>query len=432
MLKLPSSLCVPPSATSAPSQLQPIPTQTGTEPDRDAAARKVTQFLRKNMAASVYHDMLTRGEAFSGIGHPHEGGLNKPDSLLAIKNLSKQNLDNILDDVLPLNRAEKNFLISVTNSPWHFRHQTNGPVIKDNGTLNILSNKQLRHQDIKTAEGTEPEDRSILANDDFIFFGVEFTNRSKKRKLDSVTHGNCFYGSDAFILPENDSRVRFGYLTLTDHLCFNLKANSHFDFESSNWPLKHKEMIDGIKDEIESQDLTELETDASIMFAPKDMKLGVALHAIKFLRESESDEFRSWVFNKAKENSKNLHRTLNLIFQPEFHLPRIWSDHKYLHIPLGRASADSLLESRNFKKLDQRPLGIDECAKNLLRAIKHSDDDIVKYLLNRPELIAIEHSPQAMGLAEEGENSITGALNASASQSDALLLLLHQKGLVSF
>lgn len=414
------------SAFASPSAPAPTP---------DQAAQSITALMRTSLAASAYHRMFSQGSHFKPLKYEPREQPWHPEALKQLETLSSSNLTRVKTKLGPLSAPEKKLLAAVIDSPWHFRHQSNGPVVNSSAKpgesdyVNILSHHGLDRQKIFRGSSTVLDDIEATANNDFVFFGLELTDSFKTGKVRSTTHSSLVYGQEAYLLPGTDTRVQHGYLTLSDHQCPGFSSEVIAP-EMAQWRFWHKPMIWSAAKDIVRQDVADPVTQKSQMFSAADMKLGLGLSLIQFLRETNATSFKKWVYRNATENSKALHRSVNLVFQPEFHLPKIWSSRNFSQVNVGKASLGELLRAANYKKLDKQPLDRIECARVLLDNIWRNQLPSVSYLLGRIKFTAEDFALATQNRSETPLQTPAEALLESPDTSAAMVLLLTRKRMI--
>ena len=235
-----------------------------------------------------------------------------------------------------------------------------------------MSLNKLQSNEISTAKNTYSEDIRCLSNQDFVFLGVEFSDDKAQPPL-NTRHSTVDFGANAYIV---DEQFPHGYLTLTDH--FDNTIPPAFMHE-------HKEFIaqfSEVRNEIYRKVHGDKGTKDIPIFNSKDMKLGLGLHLINFLRNSNDTEFKGFALNENLDG-KNLDRILNFVFQPEFHVPRMVSTDNFKEVKLREISVEDAVKASNFKALSVHMRNKDDACKVMGLAIKHAKKDVVDLLFSK-------------------------------------------------
>lgn len=342
---------------------------------KNRSADVIKAFFKKVVAAQSYHRMFSKGSNFRELGIALTDSSARKASLHSLQhlnNVSKNYLTKIKEKIQNMTAQEKVLLSKVVDAKIHFRHQSNSNLVDSAGILNIMSLNKLQSSEISTAKNTYPEDIKFLSNHDFVFFGVEFSGDKAQLPL-NTRHSTVDFGANAYIVDEQFSH---GYLTLTDH--FDNRIPPAFMHE-------HKKFI-GQFSEVRSEIDRNVHGEKGIkdvpIFNTKDMRLGLGLHLIDFLRNSNDTEFKKFAMNKNLD-SENLDKILNFVFQPEFHVPRMVSTDTFKEVKLRELSAEDAVKVSNFEALSVHIRNKDEACKVMRLAIEHSKKDVVDLLLSK-------------------------------------------------
>lgn len=344
------------------------------------AANLIKDFLRRAVAAQSYGCMFSNGSIFDKAGLALSKSSKKRFSFEALNHLeklSKKHLAAVTVRVGELSHDEKKLLNNILSSEWCFRHQSNAALDRD-GSLKIFSDRMLDAEHISHMTATNDADREIISNHDFVFFGVEFSGGYTKGYIPLNTqHGMGYrdYGGNAFVISENNSLCGNGYLTLTDHF------NNSVPFPSAG---EHKIFANRFPEASEQacREIAEVEGNSEIVpiFSVSDMKSALALHLIEFLRKSEDEGFREFVFNDLQSTGLNLDRVLNMIFQAEFHIPRMFGGDDYSKYVVHPINLSEAINVSNFEVLSESITNRDLASEAMYFAIKASKNEIVSYL----------------------------------------------------
>lgn len=339
------------------------------------SANVIKTFLKKTIAAQSYNKMFSKGANFKdlGIALPEPSARKASlKSLQHLNNVSKAYLTAIRGKTQNLTLQEKVLLTKIVDTKIHFRHQSNSNLAGAAGTLNIMSLNKLQSRDICTAKNTYSEDIRCLNNQDFVFFGVEFSDDEALLPL-NTRHSTVDFGANAYIVEE---QFPHGYLTLTDHLDNTIPpAFLH----------EHKEFIAQFS-QVRSEVYRKVHGDKGTIDIPifntKDMRLGLGLHLINFLRNSSDTAFKTFALNKDLDG-ENLDKILNFVFQPEFHVPRMVSTDNFKEVKLREISAGDAVKASNFEALSAHMTNKDDACKVMGLAIKYAKKDVVDLLFSK-------------------------------------------------
>ncbi|MGC3030418.1 T3SS effector OspC family protein [Burkholderia sp. DN3021] len=343
-------------------------------------AQKIGTFLRKVVAAQSYGLMFANGSAFEKTGdalpkkREHEAYGFSP--LKKLDDLSKKNVSAIRNRLGVLTGSETSLKEKITMAKWDFRHQTNA-MLDDGKTLNIASNHMLSRNGESFRSKTFAEDKEVLSNHDFVFFGVEFSGIGKEGRPLNSKHQTVDFGANAYVVSENLPSLRHGYLTLTDHFENRLpfwRYPEHKDF-FQQFPIAESELSRAIPDGVKYGDAP--------IFSFDDMKEAVALHLIEFLRNSKDYKFREYVLTQALNSGREMDRVLNSVFQAEFHVPRILSSRDYAKHTLRDISLEEAVEAANFPELDGKISDRVEATSAMIHVIKSGNEKVADYLFEK-------------------------------------------------
>lgn len=341
---------------------------------KSRSADVIKAFFKKTIAAQSYNKMFSKGDNFKDLGIALTDSSARKSSLHSLQhlnNVSKNYLTKIKEKTQDLSPQEKVLLSKVVDAKIHFRHQSNSNLVDAAGILNIMSLNKLQSNEINSAKNTYSEDIRCLSNQDFVFFGVEFSDDKAQLPL-NTRHSTVDFGANAYIV---DEQFPHGYLTLTDH--FDNTIPPAFMHE-------HKEFIaqfSEVRKEIYRKVHGDKGTKDIPIFNSKDMKLGLGLHLINFLRNSNDTEFKGFALNKNLDG-KNLDKILNFVFQPEFHVPRMVSTDNFKEVKLREISVEDAVKASNFKALSVHMKNKDDACKVMGLAIEHAKKDVVDLLFS--------------------------------------------------
>lgn len=183
---------------------------------RNRSADVIKAFFKKTIAAQSYNEMFSKGSDFKRSDIDLTALSVRKSSFNSLRHLNKISKDyvtKIKEKTQNLTAQEKVLLSKVVDAKIHFRHQSNSYLVNAAGILNIMSLNKLQSNEISSTKNTYTEDIKCLSNQDFVFFGVEFSDNKAELPLNTL-HTTVDFGANAYIV---DEQFPHGYLTLTDH-----------------------------------------------------------------------------------------------------------------------------------------------------------------------------------------------------------------------
>ncbi|WP_137647699.1 T3SS effector OspC family protein [Escherichia albertii] len=340
----------------------------------DNSSNIIKNFFRKTIAAQSYSKMFSQGTIFKSLNF----SLNAPSgerasfqSLAHLNKVSKHYLSEIRKKVTPLSSDERYLLSIIVNSKFNFRHQSNSNL--SNGSLNIKSYSKIQSESLCTNKNTYSDDIKKIANHDFVFFGVEISNHKEKIPLNTKHHAVDF-GANAYI---TDVESPYGYMTLTDHFDNIIPYSFCHEYESF-FSKNFKEVLYEVRRYVHGNNGR---NDVPI-FTTKDMRLGLGLHLIDFIRQSKDELFKEFCYNK-NIDPVSLDRIINFVFQPEYHIPRMLSTENFQKIKLREMSLEEAVKASNYEEINEQVTDKKAAHKALLSAIENAKDDVAFYILSR-------------------------------------------------
>lgn len=376
------------------------------------SANVIKDFFKRTIAAQSYNKMFSNGENFKelAISLPRSSARKAPlSSLQHLDDVSKNYLTRIKEKTQNLTSQEKVLLSKVVDANIHFRHQSNIHLATETGTLNIMSFDKLQAENKLTAKNTYPGDIKYLSNQDFVFFGVEFSDDIAQLPL-NTRHSSVDFGAIAYIV--ND-QFPYGYLTLTDH--FDNQVPPPYKSEHKSFTDQFSDIGNEIFRRVHGD---KGENDIPI-FNTKDMRLGLGLHLIEFLRKNDDTDFKNFALDKNLD-SVNLDRILNYVFQPEFHVPRMASTNHFKEVKLREISLEEAVKESNFKVLSIYIKNKDMAGKAMMLAIKKVKQDVVSYLFSKFDFTRNDIIKMSMDDNREAEEVLSGCLSDEKILKDFL------------
>ncbi|POT59261.1 hypothetical protein C3432_00580 [Citrobacter amalonaticus] len=339
------------------------------------AANIIKNFFRKTIAAQSYSYMFSNGVYFKIADIDLEEPVADKAPLSTLEHLdkiSRSYLTSIKEKTQNLTPNEKELLSKVVDAKWHFRHQSSSNL--SDGHLNILSLKKTQSDGILTGKNTFPQDMEYLANHDFVFFAVEFSDDEAQLPL-NTRFGALDFGANAYIL---DEQFPYGYLTLTDHFYNSIPCVSQY--EHADFASRFSE----VRNEVQRKIHGEKGTFDVPVYSAKNMKLALGLHLIDFLRQCSDVDFKNFALNENLD-SKGLDRILNFVFQPEFHVPRMVSTAHFKEVELREMSMKDAIKAANIQALSRHIHKKDDANKAMRLAIECAMPEVTEYLFSKFE-----------------------------------------------
>ncbi|EOY6773366.1 T3SS effector OspC family protein [Shigella sonnei] len=352
----------------------------------DHCADTVKSFLRKSIAAQSYSKMFSQGTSFKSLNLSIEAPSGARSSFRSLEHLDKVSrhyISEIIQKVHPLSSDERHLLSIIINSNFNFRHQSNSNL--SNNILNIKSFDKIQSENIQTHKNTYSEDIKEISNHDFVFFGVEISNHQEKLPLNK-THHTVDFGANAYII-DHDSP--YGYMTLTDH--FDNAIPPVFYHEHQSFLDKFSEVNKEVSRYVHgSKGIIDVP-----IFNTKDMKLGLGLYLIDFIRKSEDQSFKEFCYGKNLA-PVDLDRIINFVFQPEYHIPRMVSTENFKKVKIREISLEEAVTASNYEEINKQVTNKKIALQALFLSIANQKEDVALYILSnfeitRQDVISIKH-----------------------------------------
>lgn len=390
-------------------------------PEHARAADLIKRVFRARVAERAYEHMFDKGTCFTQM---KLYGELKGSGTASLNKISQGFMAEVKHRLGQLSAEEQAFKRAVVQSRWSFRHQSNYP-LDTNGRLCILSNLALNREGIGSKSSTVAGDLEELSNNDFVFFAVE-TARGDEPKVNNTTHSALDYGAIAYLINEDDPRVKHGYLTLTDHYVGKVHDGFHHE---------HQELFNRFPE-------LSAEVDRCVyeggylrvpMFSFNDMKEGVALYLIDYLRGTKVQGFREYALACAS-GSLALDRLIYHLFNLEFHVPRIASTFNYKTVKLREYSHTDLIRMVDLETLDKRLVnGSRYALETLMGALELGVPSVVLHVLGKCSFskAEIDHWYEVgLTLSGGGTKSDVAAQLSDPDTSIDVLKAFIDKGLV--
>ncbi|EMU6462966.1 type 3 secretion system effector OspC1, partial [Shigella sonnei] len=350
------------------------------------SANIIKDFFRKTIAAQSYSRMFSQGSNFKSLNIAIDAPSDAKASFKAIEHLdrlSKHYISEIREKLHPLSAEELNLLSLIINSDLIFRHQSNSDL--SDKILNIKSFNKIQSEGICTKRNTYADDIKKIANHDFVFFGVEISSHQKKHPL-NTKHHTVDFGANAYII-DHDSP--YGYMTLTDH--FDNAIPPVFYHEHQSFLDKFSEVNKEVSRYVHgSKGIIDVP-----IFNTKDMKLGLGLYLIDFIRKSEDQSFKEFCYGKNLA-PVDLDRIINFVFQPEYHIPRMVSTENFKKVKIREISLEEAVTASNYEEINKQVTNKKIALQALFLSIANQKEDVALYILSnfeitRQDVISIKH-----------------------------------------
>ena len=363
------------------------------------SADKIKKFMQKFLAAQCYGNMFSTGSSYATLGtslppanqHVAVSGMSnasKKHTFAALDHLamvSAANLASIRGKVSNLTVSEEGFVEKVEQQKWHFRHQTNSLLeTKKEGRkqVDISSNDKLTADGVKVSTNTYSEDRDAVSNQDFVFFGVEFSNDSRSMPMNH-RHNEMDFGANSILIDDENEQSLLGYLTLTDHFYHHVPffpLTDHPEF-TRKFPRARCLVGRSVHGDKATIDIP--------IYSTKDMKTALALHAIDFMRVCKDSALQDFMLDPNLTDI-NLDNVLNALFQCEFHIPRLLSARKYTAQRLRAMSLKEAVAACNYKELDALTTTKNKALVAIAWAFKLKKPEVELHLTRRWQMSAAD------------------------------------------
>jgi hypothetical protein len=343
---------------------------------KDLAARIIQRCFKKNRAAKAYKHMFDNGEYFKQYKEISSEPKPLLENLKIAQKLSNKAIKEIIANLGNLSEQERKFVQKIIDllKPT-LRHQTTYDLAHQNNeqksTVTIKSNRLLAESGV-VAEGlTKKEDIEALSNNDFVFTSVDFSGEGLDTAPKHImTSDDADHGYQAYLTHHEDGTL--GYLTLTDHYYNRITKTTRRYFYCKSFPRLEEVIYKKIHGSLGKTDIP--------IFTEKDMRLGLALHAIKIIREAKCDKLNQYIYADDISLSQ-LDYFLNMIFTPEFHTPRILSTTNFKLHKLREPTPQEVYKLAIFHKqadmIRQHYLGKYSTKDDLININTQEDMDVI-------------------------------------------------------
>lgn len=260
----------------------------------DAAARVITEFMRKSISDNAYNYMFTSGTSWKDISEKYQ-----EKGLELMRRISKENISNLRNELKSLDNDEKSFLDSILTVKLRATHASDANLVNENGILGIYSRKLLIKKDIPfPEEHSTSKDIKNLSNDDFVFFSLEPGEDFKKP---SSRFGSSIYSIDI----NKPVFEQVSCISLYDQVT-----------KETPDPKKH---IHGISPEAAKILQKKDPSVCDFTFFGKEMRAGLGLYLLKRIRMIPHSD-RQKILSMKSEHELN--SVINGILRPEIKVPK--------------------------------------------------------------------------------------------------------------
>lgn len=339
----------------------------------ERSGKIIKSFMIKVIPAQSYGKMFANGARFDFLQQKFpQYEVKAPLSALDhLNRISKNYLQTIKEKIGKLSDEERGLLRQVINAKMTLRHQSNSDLVKDE-KLNIFSQAKIIRNKVSTSNHTFKLDKIHLSNHDFVFFGMEFSDDKTQFPL-NTQHSMMDYGANAYLV---DANYPYGYMTLTDHFYNTMPPTckvEHLDF-AEQFPKARVEAFREVHNDKNEFDVP--------IYTSKDMRLGLGLHLIDFIRNSEDNNFKRFALS-GNLDAKNLDRLIHFVFQPEFHVPRQVSTSDYQYVKLRDIPLKDAIFASNIERIDELVITRDTACQAVEIAIGKQKKDVVYHLFDK-------------------------------------------------
>ncbi|HGH4637991.1 T3SS effector OspC family protein [Enterobacter bugandensis] len=300
------------------------------------SANIIKNILQESIASKCYLTMFSEGTHFKKGKYKLSLNTGK-EALACLDKISRENIHEIIKQIQPLSKEERFLLAKIIDTDIVLRHQTNSN-LSNEGTLNIFSHKKLQSIDTPPTTRALDEEIADLSNHDFVFFGIEFSDKDTTHPINTKYKG-WYFGSNAYIV--NDE-FKHGYLTLDHH---------YGGYVSSDFEHEHKEFTSLFK--IAEKEISNIhESNDIAMYSTKSMKLAIGLNLVKFIQNTSDMKLKEFALS-GRLSTLDIDRLINFIFQPEYHLPRMISTKNFQEVRLADISLKDAIMAANLTRIDE-------------------------------------------------------------------------------
>ncbi|ECG0678883.1 DUF4116 domain-containing protein [Salmonella enterica subsp. salamae] len=267
----------------------------------DAAARVITEFMRKSISDNAYNYMFTSGTSWKDISEKYQ-----EKGLELMRRISKENISNLRNELKSLDNDEKSFLDSILTVKLRATHASDANLVNENDILGIYSRKLLIKKNIPFTEvNSTRKDIKCLSNDDFVFFSLEPGEDFKKP---SSRFGSSIYSID-----------------INKPVFEQVSSISLYD-QVTKEPPDPKKYIHGISREAARILQKKDPSICDFMFFGKEMRTGLGLYLLKRIRNIPHSD-RQKILSMKSEHELN--SVINGILRPEIKVPKYFFSKEY-------------------------------------------------------------------------------------------------------
>jgi len=158
------------------------------------------------------------------------------------------------------------------------------------------------------------------------------------------------------------------------------------------------------------------------------MKRGLALHMIEFLRSCTDVAFRVFVM-RCEPGTEDMDRAIHLVFQPEFHVPRMLSTHDYTQQTLRGMTLGEAVDAVHTERIQALIQSPDDAIEAMAFALGNRVPASVEFLLEycRHQYDCAARKEIASQFLEKSMASLCATLG-DLPRGDAVVTLLRNEG----
>ncbi|ECH5574693.1 DUF4116 domain-containing protein, partial [Salmonella enterica] len=357
----------------------------------DKASKVISECMRRNIINSAYTNMLTKAHKCNVTADKFDvNGLDE------MKQISRQNLTNLRNDLYKLSNKEKAFLDSVLSVKLRATHASDTALINENNVIAINAKNNVANKDVPSSE------RNIISSDitrpvdnEFISFLLE-PGASSKKTLNS---------SGAYIYSFDINQPAFeqtSYMRL-HHSSDIMKADP-------------KQYIRGLSKEaytlLQKRDFN----NDDLIFFGNDMRPGLGLYLIHKLREIPHKD-REKILSMKSE--KEIVKVIKGMLRAEIKTPKHFFSKDYT-----AGLADGRGGFLTPEKIDNKRYMASK-VKNDYKALIHGSENIK----NDPKIVlsAVKQDGKAIMLASDKLKDDKEIIQAAVKATGKSLELVSDK-----
>lgn len=357
----------------------------------DKASKVISECMRRNIINSAYTNMLTKAHKCNVTADKFDvNGLDE------MKQISRQNLTNLRNDLYKLSNKEKAFLDSVLSVKLRATHASDTALINENNVIAINAKNNVANKDVPSSE------RNIISSDitrpvdnEFISFLLE-PGASSKKTLNS---------SGAYIYSFDINQPAF-------------EQTSYMRLHHSSDIMKSdpKQYIRGLSKEaytlLQKRDFN----NDDLIFFGNDMRPGLGLYLIHKLREIPHKDREKILSMKSEKEIVNV---IKGMLRAEIKTPKHFFSKDYT-----TGLADGRGGFLTPEKIDNKRYMASK-VKNDYKALIHGSENIK----NDPKIVlsAVKQDGKAIMLASDKLKDDKEIIQAAVKATGKSLELVSDK-----